>query len=123
GETPRSVEPSAGNGPTDESPVQPVGVDEPETWTGDLIPSIRILLRVGDEDPVLDPLDPERCVSVGKLRIEECARFVDKIEVAVEDVNAAVVKVGRIQEIAVVRGRNRQTLVNSAGGRQVNGDH
>jgi hypothetical protein len=59
--------------------------------------SVGVLLRVADEDARADRLDPERCVAVGKLRVGERARGRNVVPRAVEDIDACVVEVGRVE--------------------------
>src|SRR5205085_7476087 len=57
------------------------------------------------------------------LRIRERARHRDLVETTVEDVDAAVVEVGRVQEVPTADGPDREPLEDRALAGAVDGDH
>ena len=73
-------------------------VDEPVPLASDIVFGIGVLLGVADIQFAVDRRDAERSVSRGQVRIGECAEpiltKVDLVELAVEDVDLAVVEVG-----------------------------
>ena len=75
-------------------------------------------VRVGDEDPVADRLDAERCVPVGLLAIDERAGLVHAAPLGVEDEDPVVVEVRRVQLPA----RERDPAEERAGRAGVDGD-
>ena len=52
---------------------------------------------VGDEDPPADRLDPELVVPGGDLAVDEGALPPDRAPVGIEDVDASVMEVGRVE--------------------------
>src|SRR5207247_1111385 len=90
-------------------------VDEAEALARDLVLGIRVLLRIRHEDAAADILDAERGVPARQLRVDERARSGDEPEAPVEDVDAGVVEVVRVQAVA----RDREALVDRADARPV----
>ena len=64
----------------------------PRPGPGVVVVRVGVLLGVGDEDVAVEVPDPERGVAVGDGRIDESARRVHLVEVAVEDVHAPFVE-------------------------------
>ena len=60
----------------------------------------RVLLGVGHEDVPADVLDPERRVVFGKIPGRRMPLGANPLERPVEHVNAAVVEVGGVEQVA-----------------------
>jgi hypothetical protein len=69
-----------------------------------------VLLRIGNEDVAVECLDPEGSKALGDLGVLEPAGRRDPIERRVEDVDAPIVEVGRVQPVV----RGREALVDGA---------
>ena len=78
-----------------------------------------VCLRVRDEDVAAEVLDPERRIPLRQLRIAERARLLHELPVAADDVDAAVVEVGRVEPVAC----GREALVDGAPLRAVEARH
>src|SRR5207249_1703005 len=70
------------------------------TWQVHVILTRRVLLRVRDDDRAADILDSERREPARYIRIDERTGNVHLAEAPVEDIDLAVVEVGRVQAIA-----------------------
>ena len=99
GQPPRCVQLAMLRDTGDQHSSRVVDVDEPESLPGNLVLGVFILFPVGHENSRADRLNPERRVTRGKTRVNECARSRNEIEVAVEDVDTAVVEVGGIEAV------------------------
>ena len=96
-QAPGCVQCSAGSDSTQERSRAVVDVNYSESWTGDLVLAVGVLLRVRDVDPTAEILDPKRPVSFRQVRIHERSWVVQQLEGAVEDVDPPVVEVGCIE--------------------------
>src|SRR4029079_14222921 len=94
---------TAGGHPRNELPVGGVLVHVPTPAAGNVYALGGVLLRVGDEYAAAQRLDAKRRVTLRQLCIAEAGGERDRPERGVEDVDAVVVEVGRVQ--AVVQGR------------------
>ena len=107
-----------GGNASQERPIGAEPADEAEALAGDIVVSILVLLRVGDENlrlsADLDRLDPEGRESLLELRINERAGRVDRIPVAVEHVDAAIVEIGRVEELTIGDAVDGEALVHRA---------
>ena len=93
-----------------EVPLRVECVDETAALPGDLVLGVLVLLGVCDEHPVADRLDLERCVAGRQARVDEPA-VGHESEVTVEDVDPAVVEVGRVERGPGRGVRDREALV------------
>jgi hypothetical protein len=114
GDAPRSVQLAVLRDPREQRAGCVVHVDEAATLAGDLVAPGRVLLRVGDEDASARALDAERRIVVGKRRIDERARLHDLRPGGVEDVDASVVEVGRVDTRTARCRREGEALVDGA---------
>ena len=86
------------------------GVDVAQAGPVGFVAATRLCLRVGDEDSAADRLDPEWAVTARNRRVEELEGPPDRLPVAIEDVDAAVVEVGCVQPGPVRCLSDRETL-------------
>src|SRR5437868_2034571 len=94
---PRRVEVACACDATEQMTALVIRVDVAEARSINLVHAVWALLGIRDEDRPAEVLDPERCESGGQARIDERPWRHDLVERAVEDVDATVVKVGRVQ--------------------------
>jgi hypothetical protein len=97
GESPRRIQLAATRNARDQVAVEVILIDEAEPLSRDLVLSSGVLLRIRDEDAPGDRLDPERGVAIRKHGVDERALFCDEVPRVVENVDARVVGVGRVQ--------------------------
>ena len=83
---------------------------------------VRILLGVGDVHIAVDRLDAEWCEARRHMRIDEGAGGqTDRSELAVENIDLRIVKIRRVEQLAVAARTQRQPLVGCAARRVVDG--
>src|SRR5262249_60284126 len=105
-QTPGCVEGALGRDSPEQLPARVEHVEEAGPRAGDVVRLALVGLRKGDEDRAVDVLDTERRKAVRDLLVDERSRGGHQGERSVEDVDAAVVEVGRIERVP----RDRQAL-------------
>src|SRR6185295_3223494 len=113
---PRRVQVFPGGDPGEEVAARVEDADEAAAMARELVLRVLVLPGVGDIDLAPEVLDAERGVMLVELRIDEGPRHVHRLEAAVENVHAPVVEVGGVEEVAGGRARDREPLVDGAGG-------
>ena len=107
---------TSGSNAPQERPIGAEPVDEAVALAGDIVMGSVVLLRLGDENlrfsADLNSLDAEGRESLLHFRINKRAWRVDRILVAVEHVNAAIVEIGRVEELTIGDAVDGQALVN-----------
>src|SRR5882762_8457781 len=84
--------------------------------------AVSTLLGVRDEDRAVHILDAKRCVTGRDLGVDEGARHADRLEAPIENVDASVVEVSRVQKVVRRSRGDRKALVNGAEAGVVGGD-
>src|SRR5207248_10033960 len=100
GEAPWRVQLAVRGDAAEEGPARAEPVDEAVALAGHVVVGRGVLFRVRDEDRAAEVLDPKGRVAGGDVRVGERARRAHLMEAPVEDVDAAVVEVGRVEEVA-----------------------